>query len=284
MRDLPPLPPTHTRPMKLNTLVTLMVYSVTGAILLVIFVLYFAQITRATRDGVRDTALAVARTLADSPAVIRGLALPPDSNIIQPVALTVMQRNNLLFAVVTDMHGRRYSHPNGALLGKAFIGDDLRPALEDKENVAINHGVLGEALRVFTPVYNAQRQQIGVVAVGISLDKVEQQIARNRWDAIWLVLFSALLGALGAWGLVRMLKRVLFGLEPYQISALLEQRQAMLQSLREGVIAVDQQGHVTIINHAARQILNTSTSGHALHETPLLANLRIALQHPARQK
>ena len=92
MRDLPPLPPTHTRPMKLNTLVTLMVYSVTGAILLVIFVLYFAQITRATRDGVRDTALAVARTLADSPAVIRGLALPPDSNIIQPVALTVMQR------------------------------------------------------------------------------------------------------------------------------------------------------------------------------------------------
>ena len=37
MRDLPPLPPTHTRPMKLNTLVTLMVYSVTGAILLVIF-------------------------------------------------------------------------------------------------------------------------------------------------------------------------------------------------------------------------------------------------------
>lgn len=278
MRDLPPLPPTHTRPMKLNTLVTLMVYSVTGAILLVIFVLYFAQITGATRDGVRDTALAVARTLADSPAVIQGLALPPDSNIIQPVARTVMQRNNLLFAVVTDMHGRRYSHPNGALLGKAFIGDDLRPALEDKENVAINHGVLGEALRVFTPVYNAKRQQIGVVAVGISLDKVEQQIARNRWDAIWLVLFSALLGALGAWGLVRMLKRVLFGLEPYQISALLEQRQAMLQSLREGVIAVDQQGHVTIINHAARQILNTSTSGHALHETLLLANLREVLQ------
>lgn len=103
MRDLPPLPSTHKRPMKLNTLVTLMVYSVTGAVLLVIFILYFAQITRATRDGVRDTALAVARTLADSPEVIRGLSLPPESNIIQPVARAVMQRNNLLFAVVTDM-------------------------------------------------------------------------------------------------------------------------------------------------------------------------------------
>lgn len=276
MRDLPPVTTPNKRPMKLNTLVTLMVYSVTGCILLVIFALYFAQITKATRDGVRDTALAVARTLADSPAVIHGLSLPPQSNIIQPVALAVMQRNNLLFAVVTDMQGIRYSHPDSTLLGKAFIGDDLRPALKDKENVAINHGVLDEALRVFTPVYNAQRQQIGVVAVGISLQKVEQQIARNRWDAIWLVLFSALLGALGAWGLVRMLKRVLFGLEPYQISALLEQRQAMLHSLREGVIAVDRQGHVTMVNHAARQILNISSD--ALHDAPLLANLREVLR------
>jgi two-component system sensor histidine kinase DcuS len=190
--------------MKLTTLVTLMVYCVTGSILLVIFALYFAQITKATREGVKDTALAVARTLADNPEVARGLLLPPDSGIIQPIALAVMQRNNLLFAVVTDTRGIRYSHPNPALLGKAFIGEDLRPALQAKENVAINHGVLDEALRVFTPVYNASHQQIGVVAVGISLEKVEQQISRNRWDAIWLVLFSALLGALGAWGLARM--------------------------------------------------------------------------------
>lgn len=180
--------------------------------------------------------------------------------------------------IVFGQQGIRYSHPNSTLLGKAFIGEDLRPALEAKENVAINHGVLDEALRVFTPVYNAQHQQIGVVAVGISLNKVEQQIARNRWDAIWLVLFSALLGALGAWGLVRVLKRVLFGLEPWQISALLEQRQAMLQSLREGVIAVDQQGHVTMVNHAARQILNINACGNTQHEAPLLANLREVLR------
>jgi len=269
MRDLPPVLAPHKRPMRLNTLVTLMVYSVTGCILLVIFALYFAQITKATRDGVEDTALAVARTLADSPAVVRGLTEPAESHRIQPVALAVMQRNNLLFAVVTDMQGIRYSHPNPALLGKAFIGEDLRPALQNKENVAINHGVLAEALRVFTPVYNARHQQIGVVAVGISLEKVEQQISRNRWDAIWLVLFSALMGALGAWALARMLKRVLFGLEPYEISALFEQRQAMLQSLREGVIAVDARGKMTMVNHTARQIL-----GEALQHTPLLATLR----------
>jgi two-component system sensor histidine kinase DcuS len=42
---------------------------------------------------------------------------PPQADIIQPIAQAVTQRNDLLFAVVTDMRGIRYSHPNEALLG-----------------------------------------------------------------------------------------------------------------------------------------------------------------------
>ena len=68
--------------------------------------------------------------------------------------------------VVTDMNGIRYSHPKPGNIGSHFIGDDIFPALEGKENVSINHGVLAEALRVFTPVYNEQHKQIGVVAIG----------------------------------------------------------------------------------------------------------------------
>ncbi|EHD4744072.1 two-component system sensor histidine kinase DcuS, partial [Salmonella enterica] len=45
-------------------------------------------------------------------------------------------------------------------------------------------------------------------------------------------------------------------LEPYEISTLFEQRQAMLQSIKEGVIAVDDSGEVTLINHAAQALLD----------------------------
>lgn len=275
MSDLQPLSMTRKRPMKLNTLVTLMVCSVIGSVLLVTFALYFMQVTRATRDGVKDTALAIARTLADSPDVKRGLQHSPENSPIQSVSDAITRRNDLLFAVVTNMQGVRYSHPNNTLLGKRFIGDDIKPALEGKENVSVNHGVLAEALRVFTPVYDDNHQQIGVVAVGISLNKVDEQISRSRWGAIWTVLFSALMGTLGTWGLVHLLKRILFGLEPYEISALFEQRQAMLQSLKEGVIAVDSQGRVTMINHAARQILllPASSTDEPRH-MPMLASLR----------
>ncbi|MBY7249286.1 sensor histidine kinase [Enterobacter roggenkampii] len=275
MSDLQPFLPTRKRPMKLNTLVTLMVCAIIGSVLLVVFALYSVQITRATRDDVKDTALGIARTLADSPEIQRGLMQAPQENIIQPIAQAVTKRNDLLFTVVTDMRGIRYSHPNEALLGLHFIGDDLTPALEGKENVSVNRGALAEALRVFTPVYDAQHEQIGVVVVGISLNKVEEQIARGRLNAVWTILFSIFMSSMVIWGLVRVLKRILFGLEPYEISALFEQRQAMLQSLREGVLAVDIHGRVTMINQTAREIL-LLPSGKQTENTsaPLLASLR----------
>lgn len=275
MSDLQPFFPTRKRPMKLNTLVTLMVCAIIGSVLLVVFALYSVQITRATRDDVKDTALGIARTLADSPEIQRGLMQAPQENIIQPIAQAVTKRNDLLFTVVTDMRGIRYSHPNEALLGLHFIGDDLTPALEGKENVSVNRGALAEALRVFTPVYDGQHEQIGVVVVGISLNKVEEQITRGRLNAVWTILFSIFMSSMAIWGLVRVLKRILFGLEPYEISALFEQRQAMLQSLREGVLAVDIHGRVTMINQTAREIL-LLPSGKQTENTsaPLLASLR----------
>lgn len=285
MSDLQQLSPTRRRPMKLYTLVTLMVCAIIGSVLLLVFALYSMQITRATRDDVKDTALGIARTFADSPDVRRGLMASPQDNIIQPIAQAVTRRNDLLFTVVTDMRGIRYSHPNEALLGLHFIGDDLTPALEGKENVSVNRGALAEALRVFTPVYDSQHDQIGVVIVGISLKKVEDQITRGRLNAVWTILFSILMSSLAIWGLVRVLKRILFGLEPYEISALFEQRQAMLQSLREGVIAVDTHGRVTMVNHAAREILLLPSGQQSENASePLLASLlEVAKTGVARQ-
>ena len=273
------IPPARKRlmSMKLSTAVTLMISSVIGSVLLLVYALWFIQISDTTRDGVKDTALAVARTFSDMPEVKQALTLPPQSGLIQPLALAITRRNDLLYAVVTDMHGVRYSHPNARLIGKQFIGEDIQPAFNGKENVAVNHGVLAPALRVFTPVFNDRQQQIGVVVVGISLSKVDEQIAKGRWDVLLTVLFSALVCGIGTWSLVRGLKRVLLGLEPQEISTQFQQRQAMLHSLKEGVVAVDVEGRVTLINPAASEIL-LSGPGKEIAHTPLLADLQEVLQ------
>src|SRR5471030_231518 len=274
-------------PMKLITSVILMISAVIISVLLVVHLLYFIQVSDTARDGVRDKGLAVARTLADLPDIKHALMKSPDSNIIQPIVSAVQRRNDLLFVVVTNMDGIRFSHPNRDVIGHHFIGDDINPALLGNENVSVNHSVLDEALRVFTPVYDDNHRQIGVVAVGISLNKVSVLVNKSRWSILSTVLFGTLVGALGTYALVRRLKRVLFGLEPYEISTLFEQRQAMLQSLKEGVIAIDQDAHVTLINQEARHVLGITTGQNTLETSlriengdasqPLLMNLHDVL-------
>ena len=177
-----------------------------------------------------NKALAVARTLADSPEIRQGLQKKPQESGIQAIAEAVRKRNDLLFIVVTDMQSLRYSHPEAQRIGQPFKGDDILKALNGKENVAINRGFLAQALRVFTPIYDENHKQIGVVAIGLELSRVTQQINDSRWSIIWSVLFGMLVGLIGTCILVKVLKKILFGLEPYEISTLFEQRQAMLQS------------------------------------------------------
>ena len=245
-------------PLRLSTTVTLMVSVVLLSVLLVVYTLFFFQIKKIVLDNLQDKAFAVARMMADSPVVLSGLQNPRYAADIQAYATEVQQRNHLLFVVVTDMRGIRYSHPEADLIGKHFIGDDIRPALLGLENRAVNHGMLAEALRIFTPVFDKNKRQIGVIAVGISLEKVHAVVSKNRWSIPWTMSFGALIGALGIFCLVKVIKRIMLGFEPYEISTLFEQRNAMLHSIKEGVIAVDTQSNITLINQEARRLFKQS--------------------------
>src|SRR5438046_3111578 len=63
------------------------------------------------------------------------------------------------------------------------------------------------------------------------------------------------LGIAGSLLLARRLKRQTFGLAPSDIAALLEQRESMLHGIREGVVATDRDGRITLVNDEARRLL-----------------------------
>jgi two-component system CitB family sensor kinase len=71
-------------------------------------------------------------------------------------------------------------------------------------------------------------------------------------------LYLALAGAIGVAGsllLARRVKRQTLGLEPGEIAALVEQREAMLHGVREGVLGVDLLGAVAFVNDEAMRLL-----------------------------
>jgi sensor histidine kinase regulating citrate/malate metabolism len=59
----------------------------------------------------------------------------------------------------------------------------------------------------------------------------------------------------------------MLGLEPAEIAAILEQREAMLHGIREGVVAVDRAGQITIVNEEARRLLSLP---HGIEGWPIL--------------
>ncbi|OQV65330.1 hypothetical protein AK51_21990 [Serratia nematodiphila DZ0503SBS1] len=151
--------PKQRVPLKLSTSITLMVSAIIASVLLVVFALFFVQMSREGQDQLQQKAIAVANTLALSNTVIDGLQRRDHSGAIQRFAEQVRHQNELLFVVVVDMQGIRYSHPKPWLIGKHFIGDDLAPALQGNVNSAINRGTLAPALRVFVPVYDDQKNK-----------------------------------------------------------------------------------------------------------------------------
>ncbi|WP_379133180.1 DcuS/MalK family sensor histidine kinase [Paenibacillus sp. sgz500958] len=239
---------------RLRTVITLMFCAVLVLILLMLYVIFSVRTGTQTRRSLEDKAIAIARTVALTPVVQEGLQAG-ESREISTFAAKIQRINDVRFVVVIDMKGIRYSHPNPSEIGKRFRGGDEGAALRGEMFISEGEGVLGKSVRAFMPVYSGRGVQLGAVVVGISLSKVEQNVGQNKWIIAAALALGAVLGAFGAMLLARKIKNLMFGLEPVQISELLEERSAMLQSTREGIIAVDDQGRITLMNQEAERLL-----------------------------
>lgn len=92
-------------------------------------------------------------------------------------------------------------------------------------------------------------------------------IAEERYPSLWtrltnaadeLILYigaGAGLGVAGSWLVARLVKRRTRGLEPHEFATLADHREALLHSIREGVVAVGTDGRITMINDGARDLL-----------------------------
>ena len=65
----------------------------------------------------------------------------------------------------------------------------------------------------------------------------------------------AIVAIIGAVIIANYIKRLLLNLEPEEIASLYDQREKILQSTHEGIVAVDENGDITMMNVAAQNIL-----------------------------
>ncbi len=238
--------------------ITLLVCTVVIFSLLVTDILISHNVERTTEDSQAEKAKTIAHIVANDSIVIDGLVGKADTSAIQTYTNRILKNTGVQFIVVMDMDGIRKSHPDPQKIGHHFIGGDEGPVLKGKEHVSLAEGTLGISMRVFVPIFSETGEQLGAVAVGISADNVKERVKESRHIIYIGVGVGVLVGIIGAILLARHIKKSLFGLEPHRIAKILEERNTMLQSVKEGIIAVDKEARVTLINNEAKRLFKKS--------------------------
>jgi two-component system, CitB family, sensor kinase len=198
--------------------------------------------------------LAIARTVRSVPAIRDAFGKPHPWTVIDPIAEEIRQSTHAAFIVVANRKGIRYSHPDPEKIGKP-TSTDPSVALSGREYVGVQTGTLGRSVRAKVPIFGPGGKVIGLVSVGV----LESAVSAQLQNDLPVILIPPIVGlALGIFGSVLLagrIKRQTFGLEPNEIATLLEQREAVLHGIREGTIATDRNGRVTLVNDEARRLL-----------------------------
>lgn len=102
---------------------------------------------------------------------------------------------------------------------------------------------------------------VGFVVIQRSYPSLLQLLQRAAPNLAIYLGVASLLGLGGSLLLSRRVKRQTLGLEPVEIAGLVEHREAMLHGLKEGVVALDNQQRVTLVNDSARELLGLPFDG-----------------------
>jgi two-component system CitB family sensor kinase len=206
-----------------------------------------------------EQSLAIARSVSAIPAIQRAFADPRPWATIQPIAERIRKATGASFIVVANKNAIRYSHPDPAKIGKRISTDPSVP-LAGKTYVGVQTGSLGKSVRAKVPLYGADGKVIGLVSVGLLEERVTAKLISDLPVILIPPALGLGLGVIGSFLLARRIKRQTFGLEPNEIATLLEQREAMLHGIREGAVALDRHGRVTLVNDEAQRLLGLDAS------------------------
>ncbi|WP_019636309.1 DcuS/MalK family sensor histidine kinase [Paenibacillus fonticola] len=240
---------------RLQTTITLLVCLVLAIVLLIIYFLFSEQFKAQTSRNLQERVVAVSRTVALTPSVQEALRNPENSFNIQQYANKIRRLNDVEFVVVIDMEGIRRSHPNQELVGRHMTGGDEESVLlRGEHKISIAEGTLGTSLRSFIPIFDAEGSQVGAVLTGVLMRRISEEAARNQWILYWGLGLGGGIGAVGAHLLARKIKQTIYDMEPFEIAKLLKERNAMLQSAKEGILAVDEHLNIKLINEEGRRL------------------------------
>ncbi|MFF3911306.1 ATP-binding protein [Streptomyces sp. NPDC001848] len=231
------------------------------AVLIAVLVAGYALFTYVSdhsqaRESADRQATAVARSVADSPSVRAAIRTPDPTKSLQPYALQVQRHTGVDFVTIMSPQGIRWTHPNPERIGEHFRGHIDR-ALKGETFTERYTGTLGPSERAVTPIRDGGRI-IGLVSAGIKVETVTARVQDQVTAMAGVAVGALVLGGIGTYVINARLRRSTHGMNATELSRMHDYHQAALHAVREGLLMLDGQFRVALINDGGRELLGVS--------------------------
>ncbi|WP_127359245.1 sensor histidine kinase [Actinacidiphila soli] len=256
-------------PRRVFAQVLLVQLAITTGVIMLATGLFLATLSAQLDDQAMRQALSIAQTTAAEPSLAYDLTStePTPAGAVQVKAERIRRATGALYIVVMDTNGVRWSHTETTQIGR-HVSTDPSVALAGQDIMQIDRGTLGRSARAKVPLRDDEGSIVGAVSVGIAYDSVHESLMATLPSLLLYAGAALAVGVLAAFGVSRRLQRRTHGLAFADISALLDEREAMLHGIREGVVALDRYGCIRLLNDEAQRLLGLGpeATGRALDD------------------
>ncbi|RSO05710.1 histidine kinase [Streptomyces sp. WAC 05379] len=212
------------------------------------------QVRTDTKREAGNRSLAVAQSFAKAPGMEEALSSPDPSTVLQPRAEAARKATGVDFIVVMTTDGIRYTHPNPDRIGKHFVGT-IAPAAAGGIVRETYTGTLGPSVRAVVPVADDNGKVIALVSAGVTLDSVGGVVEHQLPTLLGSAAGALALATAGTALVSRRLLKQTHGLGPEEMTRMYEHHDAVLHSVREGVLIMDDRRRLALANDEARRLL-----------------------------
>ncbi len=233
--------------------ILLLQVAVVIASVLISLALAYVDARRDSEALASDRAVAVAVAVANAPVIAEAVSQADPSAFLQPFAERVRVDSETDFVVIMSTAGIRYTHPNPVNIGLPFLGS-IAEAQRGELYTERYAGTLGPSVRAVVPVRGGGAI-IALVSVGITLAAVDESVLASLPGIALAAAAVLAVGLVGASLISRRLRRQTHGLQAVELRRMYEYYDAVLHSVREGLLVVDLDGRVQLANDEAGRLL-----------------------------
>ena len=163
-----------------------------------------------------------------------------------------------VISIVSAENVRLY-HSNHALIGTVY--DGTIPTFEDTDfYTEDNSGPSGKQRRAYAAIYDEDGNYVGFVISVMLQESIKKETLPTVLIFALITVVAVLMEVIISAELSENIKKKLHGYEPDVFSAMYQVRDNILESLAEGVIAIDKERTVQFINSSAVKMLGCKES------------------------